>query len=442
MNALDDEVDLRQYVWAVLRNWRLVAGLAIVTGTVAAGLGLLRQPVYTATSLVSVAQLPYSLRLEGVVQTEPLPERSYQDLALSDEVVAAVLAETAGLFTDETPTLEDFRQRLEAASGSTTSLMKLSVHDGDANRAAAIANAWAEALAARAALLYGPGTAQLESYSAQLAGAESELLAAEQALTAYEADNELLLRLARLDSLRASLADYLDREHIFELLRRDAQNLLARMEQADPQAPASLADETALLLLVAQAQSLNSRASIGAGAGGSAPAQIQIQIGGATTSGQTAGQLLVTLRAYLDALEAQRTDARVQAEALSPALLDVQGQVAAAKARLRDLTRARDQAETQYLALARKVDEVQIAAQDAGASIKIASRAAVPHDASGGAILLGLAGLVAGAGLGVFLVLLRDWLRPPARTAAAASRAAPGQAEEPPAAVPARPGLG
>src|SRR5262249_36252983 len=68
-------------------------------------------------------------------------------------------------------------------------------------------------------------------------------------------------------------------------------------------------------------------------------------------------------------------------------------------------------AETQYLSLATQVNQAEIAAQQAGNSIKIVSRAAIPLKPSDlGFTVFVAAGALAGLLVGAIWVLALDWL--------------------------------
>src|SRR5687768_14253699 len=103
---MDDEIDLRRYWRALLRNWALIAALAFVTAAAAAVMSLLTPNRYEAIALVSVAPPRNNLRLEDVNQRTTLPVRAYPDLALSNDLMAELFAETAGLLPErvDTPT--------------------------------------------------------------------------------------------------------------------------------------------------------------------------------------------------------------------------------------------------------------------------------------------------------------------------------------------------
>jgi len=95
---------------------------------------------------------------------------------------------------------------------------------------------------------------------------------------------------------------------------------------------------------------------------------------------------------------------------LEPQILALQQQLQESQAEEDRLTRARDVARETYLTLARKVEEVRIAAEDTSGEVRLASHAAVPRKPVGPRKMLNTA--VAGAlglMLGVFGAFAVEW---------------------------------
>jgi uncharacterized protein involved in exopolysaccharide biosynthesis len=78
------------------------------------------------------------------------------------------------------------------------------------------------------------------------------------------------------------------------------------------------------------------------------------------------------------------------------------------------LTRARDLAESQYRALANKVEEAKIAVQESANVVQVASKATVPSQpVSPGKLLNTLMGGGIGLMVGVLAMVLWEWWRGP-----------------------------
>jgi uncharacterized protein involved in exopolysaccharide biosynthesis len=302
------------------------------------------------------------------------------------------------------------RGRLQAEAASDPALLRLTAFDNNAEHAMIVANAWATLLAQQAAALYGPDTTQVVQYQEQLALAKQTMDQADQALTAFQAENQAPVLRAQLDSQQLSLTDYLNRQHRYRLLVTDAEDLLNRLEQQDGSASASPFDEAALLVLVAQASGNTDAKDTTS----TSTPQIQITVGGGTPSGQTVAQLMGSVRTFIADLGTRSDEAGAQAEALGPAILVLQGRLSEASVAADGFKRDSDLAETQYLSLANKVDQVKIAAQDSVSNVRIASRAALPTQLSSvSRSIPTLVGAALGFLLGVISALIWEWWRAP-----------------------------
>lgn len=388
---MEDEIDLREYVRVLLQHWKLIVTLTVLAAVLAGGVSFLMPPTYEATALVSVTQPSYSLRLEGVSQGALLPLKAYPDLALSDDVVADVFGQIKATLPPQIDTLFEFKERLKATAAADPTLLRLAVRDADPIRAAQIANLWAGTLAERAGRLYAQDAANLATYQEQLTATKNNLDEAEQTLAAFQASNAVAILTAQVNSQQAILTDYLNRAHQFELLVQDAQDLRARLTKLDPNAPSSFTDDVVMLMLSAQAfggQMTSIQSQVPVSQSPSQPSQLsppsvllQVQIDSdQSLSGKTVAQQAALMDDLLNTLRARAETARAEATALEPIILDLQGQLAEAQRQEAELTRARDLAESQYRALANKVEEAKIAVQESANVVQVASEATVPTE--------------------------------------------------------------
>ena len=407
---MEDEIDIRAQIMVVLRAWKVILGLAVLAA-LAAGVYAWRLPnTYEAEALVSVTPGRISLDLSGVNQSGAVSARAYVELAESTTVVQAVFDAAGPDLLDGITTLGRLRRLLEAEASADAPLLRLRVSDTDAARAAALANLWAEAFAARAGILYSQDQANLAVYSEAEADALAALNAADTALADFQAGNPVSILQAQLDSQQASLTDYLNRAREAELLSQDLQDLLARLESLPTGAPAALADDLALLALTSRVYGgqLGSDPD-GQGAGN----RLQLLVDGSqpVTNATVADQRGLA-EDLLGSLAARRQTLAAQAIAVEPAILTLQGQVAAAQAQANQLTRARDLAAETYSALAIQVQEATVAVRQAENVAQVAGVAATPNQATGPARLtyVGL-GAALGAALGVALALAREFVR-------------------------------
>lgn len=412
---MEDEIDLREYVRALIRRWRLIVALTVLGALVAGSVSLLLPPVYEATALVSVSPSRYSLRLEGVTQNTVLPLKAYPDLALSDEILGQVFTQVRADLPAKLNTLSNFRETVMASAGADPTLLKLTVQGNDPEIAARVANLWARIFTEQAGRLYAQDAANLTAYEAQVDNLKNGLLQAEETLAIFQAGNQTGLRQAQLDSQQAILTDYLNRAHQFNLLVQNAQDLRERLGRLELTQLADPADDVAVLLLTAQATAGSITQPSGQNQSQvSAPAQIQIVAGPAAT-GKTVGEQIAAVDNLIATLQTRAAAADAEVTALEPRLLDLQGQVAQAKRQESSLTLARDLIRGQYLALAAKLQEARIAAQESANMVQLASEAALPTEQTSPRPVLNLAlGVAVGGVLGALWAWLTVWWQAPA----------------------------
>jgi len=114
------------------------------------------------------------------------------------------------------------------------------------------------------------------------------------------------------------------------------------------------------------------------------------------------------LTTLVKALQDKVTYVQQQAKALEPDILELQKEQQAAQVDLNRWTRNRDVAQETYLALTRKLDEVNVTARDTSGVMQLASQAALPTEPTSphkgtNTVLGGLLGLLLGAGAAFLL---------------------------------------
>lgn len=435
---MEDDLELRRYIRALLRRWWLFLLLAGVAGAAGYSYASLRTATYQATTLLAVSRPLFTLNLDEVNQNSVVPVRLYGELALSDEVVQTLYAQlqAAGL-APATPAL--LRVRLAANAATDTGLLRLTATSTTGAGAVQTANLWAEIILAQSVALYGPDSPQMVSYQAQLEAARTHLAEVDLARAEYQSQNDVASLEAALGSLKAQLAAALDRQTRYALLADDARSLLARLEAQDGAAPASTADEATLLLLAAQASNTglpgpsSSAGSVQAGSGTSidviqqspAPLQIQISIAGGVSS-QTVNGLAAAVESFIADLATRTAAAGAEVEALAPQILELQEALAVAVSKAETYGTAVSLALSQYTSLAAMVDQAAIAAQDAAGLVRVASPATLPT-LSGSSRRLTTAAVAAVVGLvlAVVIIVALEWWRTPLpapRPAAAAPK--------------------
>ncbi len=405
---MEEEINLRQYVEVLIRYWKWIVGLALVMAVAALVMGFLTPPTYEATALVAVTEPRYVMRFDPRFETvngiQPA-YKAYPELAASDDLLQDLLA-CLNPLPEGVETLQNLREMLEAGAGADPSMVRLAVRYRDPEEAARVANAWAGLFVARANEIYGAHSdQQVHFFENQLERARAELEAAEQALVAFQARNQAALLGAQLTSAQQDLQDYLVEQREIERAVRNARALQGNIASQPADGPVNPGDDLTALLLQIQAFNVQTSrpertASYGAELGAGPSVWLQISDATLLSSERTAGELALFLDELVTTLEAREEEAEAQVATLEPQILTLQQQLQESQTEGNRLTRAQDVARETYVTLARKVEEVRIAAEDTSGEVRLASQAAAPEQPVSPRKLLNTA--VAGA-LGLML---------------------------------------
>jgi uncharacterized protein involved in exopolysaccharide biosynthesis len=442
---MEEEIDLRAYLLVLLKYWKWILGTTVAAAVVALVVSFLLPPTYEATALVIVRQPQYMMRFDPRFETltQQPAYKAYPDLARTDEVLEALFARLNPR-PAEIKTLGDLRGMVEAKAGTDPSVVRLIVRSSNPQEAARIANLWAEIFVAHANRVYGASDEELKQLEGQLAQAQAELEAAEQALIEFQARNQASILDARLDSLKSDQAHYLADQRAITYILQDIQALREHLARQPSGHAASLADDLTTLLLQLKAfnaQTLNRldeayyastrlresaykpaqlQTSNAEGQGqavfvstwqASASAPIQLQVNGAESlSNKSIGEIMALLDDIAQALRAKSAEIGQRLEELQPQILSLQRQLQEIYTESDRLTRQRDPAKETYTALARKVEGTRIAVQGVQSTARLGSRAAVPEKPAGPRKLFNtaVAGML-GLMLSVFGAFAVEW---------------------------------
>jgi len=406
---LEEEIDLRAYAQVLLRRWKWIAALAVVAAVVALVASFLSPPTYGATALVVITQPRYVMRFDVKFETVndiQQPYKAYPTLAMSDDLLAQVLAAMDPPLPEGEQNLTGFRSKLDAVSGSDPSVVELRVRHREAVSAAHIANTWAGVFVKRANELYAASDQDVNFFAKQLADAEVALAQAEQALIEFQGRSLARVLDAQVLAYEEQLGRYFSSKNAIELIIQDALSLKERLRLREGEEAGSLADDLAVLFLELDAQSgkselpietriaSQSEGRIATGGeneslitrpmvvyiSGENESPINVQIaGGQSISDRTVKELIVVLDDLVTTLRTKKEAIEEAMDALSPEILALQGQCEEARAEERRLQRELELAEEVYQTLSRKAEEARIAAQSEMGDVRLASRAAVPE---------------------------------------------------------------
>ncbi|MCA9959116.1 MAG: hypothetical protein KC413_06440 [Anaerolineales bacterium] len=393
---MEEEIDLRPYVEAIIKRWYWVVGTAVAMAVIAFIVSSLLSPTYETTALVAITEpnqlVRFETGFEAIDDVVSRPLRAYPEIALSDELLQAVLDEIQASVPGEI-TLSQLRGLVQAESGNDLSLIRLVVSYSDPEMTALIANQWARLFVDKANNVYGgtDGT-QLAAFDTQLTQLAGELESAEDALVEFQSRNRLAILDSELLALQTSRTDLASAQLTANSLLRDIEALrdLLLAQSGDSVA---LADQLTALFLQVSAFYQNTT-------GGASPVFLQIDGNTDTLTTNNRREQITSLDNLLTIVGTQLTNVNDAIAALEPQILAAQTEREQFNVEQTRLTRERDTVQEAYLALSRRVEEERIAAQDVGEGVRLASEAAVPVEPVGPRKLINT--VIAGT-LGFFL---------------------------------------
>jgi len=246
----EDEIDLRQYVFVVVSWWREIVLIALLTAVMGAAFVLLtrftQSPVYEASATVAIARTQSSINFDERFQTSLAQGDSTANarvldytarraallgLVESTNVAQAVAEQLAGTLDEDErrpgrllgQVSAELSKPAGAAANSASDLIKITVEADSPEKAAILANAWAENYVTEVNKLFGEVPAELvASVELELGLAQTTYGQAQSALEEFIASNEI----ARFDRLIA-----------------EKQDIIQRLQQGKQTAIATLVDE-------------------------------------------------------------------------------------------------------------------------------------------------------------------------------------------------------
>lgn len=401
---MEEEIDLRAYVFVLIHYWKWIAGLALVAAVAAFGVSLLSPPTYQSAAVVIITQPRYQMqfdpRFETVNGWTPA-YKAFPTLATSDRVLQSVVDAYAPSLKSS---IEEWKLRtlagmVEATSEGDPSLVVLTVRSRSSEDAAAIANVWADALTSQGNAIYSESEEDVAFFEEQVAQAGQILDTADAALIEFQARNQASTVNAQLDSLRQAQADYLTDQRAIVSIVQDIQGLRGQLAAQPGDRPASLADDLTALFL--QIKAFN--------AGASTPIQLQVN-SAASLSNKSLADQIVFLDDLVTTLEVKSSEIDGRLAELEPQILARQRRLQEINAESDRLTNTRNLANETYMTLARKLEEARIAAREENGVLQVGSYAAVSERPVGPRKLLNTAVAgVLGLMLGVFGAFAVEW---------------------------------
>lgn len=352
-----NEVDLRWLISVPLAGWRWVAASTLLFGLIALLFSLAVPPSYRAAAVVTSRQESSTYQFNPFLPASASRDaqrpnfESLVGYAKSGEVLEAMLASLEAENKLHFESAAELSRVLSYELDSGGELARLYATSGSSNGAAALANLWAAEFANYLNLRYASKSEDVVFFTEQSALALLELQAADEALNDFDAQDfsevykaDLGVLLGRYQTLLTRRSTLVDTQVRSVLLRQ-------QLEDLPSETPARLVDEIAILGLQS--------ASYESGVIGSSLVQLD---GRSVVSGATSGEqvrYLLGLEAGLGELAAS---VERQLEPLPGEIRRLQEQIQAASMDRQRLQDAQIVSNDTYLAIERKLAEVELLA--------------------------------------------------------------------------------
>ncbi len=410
---MDDTIDLRPYVDALVRRWRVILG-AVIAGILIATLLHFSSSNYRATALVAAfdpaQRLQFDERVINSIKLDSLAA-AYPEIATSNDVVSAVLERAKELSGGTIATLPELRDILKVEKGDDSRLLRLSVRYNDPQVAAELANVWANTFVKTVDEINLGRSGQVEFYENLRGDTITELQGIEQALVDFQSGNRMVIVENQLFSLGQQQATYLADQRRLSLLLEDIEALSAQIEAGSGDT-ITFADQLTALTLQQNAYIHETpiiSPTVGIAQSSSASVQLQANPEFDLTTGVRSEQLAL-LSALAQTVEARLATIDVKLLELESHFFSLQREQQSIANRYDELIRQRDVAAETAVTLARRIDEVRIQSQDTGNSLRIASLAVPPvkYDRSSLVVSAAVFGML-GFLLSAMAVILLTW---------------------------------
>jgi hypothetical protein len=228
---MEQELDLRPYVTALLRRWRLILGVIAVGAIAAALLTLLQPPMHRARASVLIDPVTSQVVLDprfterDAFQVTNGATRRQALIALATSPVLEGRVNTA--LGEDAVEPGDLLDQISVTADS--DLLAITATNSNAEEALRLAELWGQAYADLVAELYGNSQFGFEQVNAELEDAQARYEEAKRAYEAFLAEGEITRaagEVARLQGLLETSRDAHARLYTEQVSRTQELNLL------------------------------------------------------------------------------------------------------------------------------------------------------------------------------------------------------------------------
>jgi capsular polysaccharide biosynthesis protein len=422
---MEEEIDLRPYIAAVLRRWRLIVLIVALAVAVAVIVVLMRPQEHTASGdvliLPSRSQLAFDERYvtSNTILGTDITSRRQALLALADSPAL----EEAARAKLPTPNSAQGLLASRIRVGTDGDLLHIEANAADDQSAQQIAAAWTEAYVQIVNDLYGKNTTLIQQLEQQQTEAQGRYDTAEKELETFLASSSLV-RVSQQISVTVDLLDQsrIGTQKLYEQYLTQARDVEATIRDAETLREQVSAGHTEGLATSLAALALRARTSSEA----VLPVDLRFDNPGELTQANNVtvadlDALIAVLRQRRDALMeqsqqlAQAVSDGKESGGLSPELdqtyaqrlSELNRQYEQQKAQRDRLQQRRDLAAESLVILQRKIDEQRVAGGAPEIQVRYLTTSIVPpRSVISRAILYAVAAAAAAFIFGIFLVII------------------------------------
>jgi uncharacterized protein involved in exopolysaccharide biosynthesis len=397
----EDEIDIREILNGLLKHKWWILGTAILFAVIALLVAKFLLPkTYVATSYIIFTKPSLTANLDSSIQSSPqIPDaRSLTDLTKADDLVLSVFEEVRSMNTaSESDELVSFKDQLNPVLVGTNQL-KLEVTNLHPDRAAMIANVWAEKTAARLNLLLGSDVDSLLKLEEQTEEARQKWDRSENALIEYLPTSQADTLQVNITQARETLKKIISKIENIDLLLSDLSALQYRLIAQDANEVLTL--DGILSMISLQQQAVGQFEGL----------QIQVSSPDIQAGGYTVRQSRTNVETLIESLQVQRQELLSNKQAKEAEITEFGTQLEEAQYNNAQLTVQRDLDLKAYEALSTHMEELRITLFQNDKSVKVAGLALPPTDPSGPrALFVAAAAGAIGFALAAFFVLFFSW---------------------------------
>ena len=381
---MEDELNLRKYIDVLVRQWKLIITITVIAVFITGLLSFLIPPTYEARVEVLMTKAKSEITFDPEYrtifdETDTSMRKALVALVKSDSIATGVIAQLGDRLKPEEQKKSNLLGKVQVMEHG--NLITILVNSVDPQKAADIANAWANFYQNYANRLYSGIFRSAEEIQTQTDSARNEYEITQKTLENFISNN-------RIDELRRQIDD--------KKLLLQVKSLREQVKAGSSSSASTAANSLSFILLQSSAFA-------------NLPDDLQLSL----DSLSNIKPILADIDALISTLEMRSGGTQEQSTSeLQQEINQLKAYLEEDSARQRELENSRNIAWETLVTLERKTDEATIAAQIQSTSVRIAGVASVPDSPVAPHKIMNIAiALVIGLIVGIFSAFGYEYFR-------------------------------